>query len=141
MKFIAALFVAASLVIAPIARAQQAGDPISDNLFPPELVMQHQQELGLSDEQRSNIIAEISRAQPKATELQWQLQREVQALAALLKIDPIDEVKMLAQLDRVLAAEREIKRVQLALLVRIKNKLTPEQRGRLQTIRSSAPRE
>ncbi len=140
MKLIAVVLVAASLTVAPVARGQQSGDPVGDNLFAPELVMQHQQELGLTDDQRSAIIAEISRAQPKATELQWQLQREVQALAALLKVDPIDEVKMLAQLDRVLAAEREIKRVQLALLVRIKNRLTPEQRTRLQTIRSSAPR-
>jgi Spy/CpxP family protein refolding chaperone len=140
MKLIAALFVASSLVFAPIAVAQQGADAIGDNLFAPELVMQHQQEIGLSDTQRSAIIADISRAQPMATELQWKLQREVTALAALIKVESIDEEKMLAQLDRVLAAEREIKRVQLTLLVRIKNKLTPEQRTKLQTFRSGGAR-
>ena len=140
MKLIAVLFIASSMVFAPTAAAQQGGDPIGDNLFAPELVMQRQQEIGLSDTQRSAIIADIGRAQPTATEQQWKLQREVTALAALLKVESIDEEKMLVQLDRVLAAEREIKRVQLALLVRIKNRLTPEQRSKLQTFRSGAAR-
>jgi Spy/CpxP family protein refolding chaperone len=42
-----------------------------------------------------------------------------------------DEQQVLAQLEKVLAAEREIKRPQVMLLVRIKNKLTPEQQGKL----------
>ena len=36
-------------------------------------------------------------------------------------------------------AEREIKRTQIGLLVRIKNKLTPEQQARLQEMRSRQP--
>jgi Spy/CpxP family protein refolding chaperone len=141
MKLVTMLVLAATLAAAPSARAQQGGDPIAENLFAPELVMQHQQELGITDEQRTAIIADIGRAQPKAMEMQWKLQREVQSLAALLKSEAIDEEKMLAQLDRVLAGEREIKRVQLALLVRIKNKLTPEQRIKLQGLRGSSARE
>src|SRR6266403_2215016 len=35
-----------------------------------------------------------------------------------------------------LAAEREVKREQVTLLVRIKNKLTPEQQGKLSELRS-----
>jgi Spy/CpxP family protein refolding chaperone len=138
MKTLALFALAASLAVAPVARAQQGGDPIADNFFSPELVMQHQQAIGLTDEQRTAIIGEITKAQPKATELQWKLQREAQALVALVKGETIDEEKMLAQLDRVLAAEREIKRVHLALVARIKNRLTPEQRARLQGLRGTA---
>ena len=136
MKTMSALLLAAWLVIAPAAGAQQPSDPIADNLFPPELVMQHQQEIGLTDEQRNAIIAELSRAQPRATEAQWKLQREVQALAALLKQETIDEERLLAQLDRVLALERDIKRVQLTLAARIRTRLTPDQRAKLQSLRA-----
>jgi Spy/CpxP family protein refolding chaperone len=121
-------------------RAQQPGDqdPIGANLFPPELVMQHQREIGLSDDQRSFIMGEIQQAQGRATSLQWQLQREVETMAELLRHDTVDETRTIAQLDRVLAAEREIKRIQLTLVVRIRNRLTPDQRARLTAIRGAA---
>ena len=121
-------------------RAQQPGgqDPIGANLFPPELVMQHQQEIGLTDEQRSYITGEIQQAQKRATDLQWQLQREVETMAGLLQHDTVDEARTMAQLDRVLAAEREIKRIQLTLVVRIRNRLTSDQRARLTALRGAA---
>jgi Spy/CpxP family protein refolding chaperone len=121
-------------------RAQQPGgqDPIGANLFPPELVMQHQQEIGLTDEQRSYITGEIQQAQKRATDLQWQLQREVETMAGLLQHDTVDEARTIAQLDRVLAAEREIKRIQLTLVVRIRNRLTSDQRARLTALRGAA---
>ena len=121
-------------------RAQQPGgqDPIGANLFPPELVMQHQQEIGLTDDQRSYITGEIQQAQKRATDLQWQLQREVETMAGLLQHDTVDEARTMAQLDRVLAAEREIKRIQLTLVVRIRNRLTSDQRARLTALRGAA---
>ena len=56
-------------------------------------------------------------------------------LTALLKVDPIDEQAVIVQLDRVLALERDVKRAQVTLLVRMKNILTPEQRSRLRELR------
>ena len=133
--------VVALLAVAGTARAQQPSqDPLGDILFPPELVMQHQQEIGLTEEQRSYIIAEIGNAQQKATDVQWKLQREVEQMAAILKHDPVDETAMVAQLDRVLALERDMKRIQLTLVARIKNRLTPEQRVRLRELKAAAPK-
>jgi Spy/CpxP family protein refolding chaperone len=145
MRAIQMSIVAALLALASVAHAQQPGsqpqsDPIGENLFPPELVMQHQQQIGLTEEQRSFIIVQVGNAQQRATELTWKLQREVETMAALVKQEPIDEEKMLAQLDRVLAAERDIKRLQLTLVARIKNKLTPKQCARLRELRAGAPR-
>jgi Spy/CpxP family protein refolding chaperone len=135
MYMLATLMLAASTAL----RAQQPSgqDPIGANLFPPELVMQHQQEIGLSDEQRSYITGEIQQAQKRATDLQWQLQREVETMSELVRHDTIDETRTIAQLDRVLAAEREIKRIQLTLVIRIKNRLTPDQRARLTALRGA----
>ena len=43
----------------------------------------------------------------------------------------MDEQQAVAQLEKVLAVEREIKRGQVAFMIRLKNKLTPEQQAKL----------
>src|SRR5215208_8087568 len=113
-------------------RAQQPqppADPLGEQFFPPELVMQYQQAIGLNEEQRSLIKAEVQKAQARFTELQWQLQSEVETMLSLAKEPRVSEQQALAQLDKILPLEREIKRTQIALVVRIKNSLTPEQQA------------
>jgi Spy/CpxP family protein refolding chaperone len=109
-------------------------DPFAGNLFPPELIMQHQQAIGLSEEQKNFVKTELQKAQIRLTELQWGLQEEVEKLSASVKQDQVDEALALTQLDKVLAVEREIKRTHIGLLIRIKNRLTPEQKMRLREI-------
>ncbi len=128
---------AAFLFAAGVARAQQPDqDPIGRSFFAPELVIQHQEAIGLSGEQKEYFKTEIRQAQLKFTELQWKLQDEMEKLVGLAKQPRVDEQQVLAQLEKLLAAEREIKREQVTLLVRIKNKLTPEQQGKLAELRS-----
>ena len=110
-------------------------DPVADNLFPPELIMSHQEAIGLAPEQKTYIREELRKAQGQFTDLQWQLQDAMEALGSMLKQNSVDEPAVLAQLDKVLSAEREIKRTQISLMVRIKNKLTPEQQARLRELR------
>ena len=120
-----------------VARAQQPDqDPIGQSFFAPELVIQHQEAIGLSAEQKDYLKTEIRQAQLKFTELQWKLQDEMEKLITLVKQPRVDEPQVLAQLERLLAAEREIKRQQVTLLVRIKNKLTAEQQAKLSELRS-----
>jgi len=115
------------------AFAQPAGqDPLSKNLFPPELVMQFHDELGLTEEQRDSLKAEMEQAQPRFKKMQQQLQEEVDKLAAILKDERISEKAALAQFDKVQDLERGIKRAHLALVIGLKNKLTPEQQAKLQ---------
>jgi Spy/CpxP family protein refolding chaperone len=123
------------------ARAQQSGpDPIGQNFYAPELVLQHQEAIGLSAEQKDYLKTEIRQAQLKFTELQWKLQDEMEKLIALITPSHVDEQQVVAQLEKVLAAERDIKREQVTLLVRIKNKLTPDQQAKLADLRSKANR-
>jgi len=96
--------------------------------------MQHQQAIGLSDEQKNSFKVEVRQAQLKFTELQWTLQDEMERLVALLKQPKVDEKQAALQLDKVLAAEREIKRAQLMLLIQIKNNLTPVQQTQLREL-------
>jgi Spy/CpxP family protein refolding chaperone len=131
LSICAVLFLAAG-----VARAQQPDqDPIGQSFFAPELVIQHQEAIGLSAEQKDYLKTEIRQAQLKFTELQWKLQDEMEKLITLVKQPRVDEPQVLAQLERLLAAEREIKREQVTLLVRIKNKLTAEQQGKLSELR------
>lgn len=113
-------------------------DPLSDLLFSPDLIMSRQNAIGLSDAQKTYLHAEMLKAQARFTEMQWQLQDAMEGLVGLLKQPKADEAQVAVQLDKVLASEREIKRSQISLLVRIKNNLTVEQQHRLQTLRSEA---
>jgi Spy/CpxP family protein refolding chaperone len=128
-----------SILVSPLGAQQPPGaDPLSDLMFPPELVMARQNAIGLSDAQKTYLRAEILKAQTRFTELQWQLQDAMEGLIGLLKQTKADEAQVEAQLDKVLAAEREIKRAQIGLLVRIKNDLTEEQQHRLQALRAES---
>ncbi len=117
---------------------QPQDDPFKDYLFPPELVMQNQQALGLTEEQKNYLKNELRQAQQRFTELQWKLEDEVERLTLLLREHTVDEPKALAQLKKVLAAEHDIKQVQMTLLIRIKDHLKPEQQARLQEIQNKS---
>ncbi len=114
-------------------------DPVAQFLFPPELVMQHQRELGLTASQRSTITDAIGKTQSKVLELQWDMHDETQKLAELLGAPSVDEAAVLAQVDRVLNVERQVKREHLSMLMKIKNSLTREQQEKLKALRERPP--
>lgn len=117
----------------------QPPDPLAGNLFPPELVMQYRRELGITDEQKTFIRDEAIKASTRFNQLQFQMQDEMETMVTLMKGVTVDEQKALAELDKVLNIEREVKRTQLGLSIRIKNKLTPEQQARLQQLQRNQP--
>jgi len=122
-------------------RAQQPpSDPLGENLFPPELVIQYQEALGLTEEKITLLETELHQAQARFADLQEQLQAEAEKMVELVKQGRPDESKTLAQLDKVLNLEREIKRAQIALLIKIKNSLTPEQQTKLREIKKQSSR-
>lgn len=133
-------FLVLAMLLIPIAALSQQppspeNDPIGRNLAPPDLVMSHSEELGLSDKQRAAIKNEIQKMQAKFIDAQWDLQDNTSKMARLLQQQPIDEARVLEQADKVMGLEREIKRAQLTLLIRIKNTLTPDQIAKLEVLR------
>jgi Spy/CpxP family protein refolding chaperone len=119
-------------------------DPLARFLFPPELVMQQQRAIGLKPEQRSSITRAIQEFQTKVLDLQWQMQDETQRFAELLDRPTVDQAAAMAQIDKLLAVEREVKRAHIGLLIQIKNSLTAEQQAKLAQARvageGAAPR-
>jgi Spy/CpxP family protein refolding chaperone len=127
------------LLMTALARGQKPdADPIGQNLFAPDLVMQHQDALGLTEDQKTYFKTEIHQSQMKFMDWQWKLQEEMEKLVALIRQPHVEEKDTLAELEKLLAIEREVKREQVTLLVRIKNKLTPEQQTRLAKLRNGS---
>src|SRR5215475_13262931 len=108
-------------------------DPMGE-MFPPEMIMQHQRELALTEDQKAFMRSEINKTSTRFNELQWQLQDAMEALHDTMKANVVDEQQALAQLNRVLDGEREIKTLHMQLAIRLKNKLTPEQQEKLRAL-------
>lgn len=116
--------------------APRPEDPLARFLFPPELVMQQQRAIGLKPEQRTTITRAIQEFQTKVLDLQWQMQDETQRLTELLDKPAVDQAAALAQIDKLLAVERDVKRAHIGLLIQIKNNLTADQQARLRQVSS-----
>ena len=125
------LFVAVPL----FAQQPPPDDPIARYLIPPDAIMAHSGELNLADKQRAAIKAEVQKAQSKFIDMQWDMKEETEKMVRLLQQTPADEARILEQADKVMALEREIKKTQLSLLIRIRNALTAEQVAKIEEIR------
>jgi hypothetical protein len=136
MKWICMLMVVA---LWPCAGAPALGqstpqsDPIGAALIPPDVVMAHQEALGLSDAQRKAIQADAQSAQQRFTSAQWQLSAATEKLATVLGAAHVDQDRALAALDAVLVFERELKHTQLTLMIEVKNELSADQQARART--------
>jgi Spy/CpxP family protein refolding chaperone len=114
-------------------------DPLAHLLFPPDMIMSHARQLNLTDEQKQFMRAEIQKTTATFQDLQWKLQDQMELLHETMKSTSVNEQQALAQLDKVLELEREIKRLHIGLAVRLKNRLTPEQQDQLQKSRMDHP--
>jgi len=132
-----------TLLIGAAAAAQSpsgaAADEISQNLFPPDLVLKYRDTIGLDDAQSKSLKDLVHKAQGRFLDLQWDMQGEAGKLTELLRQPRIDEAAALAQVDKVLAMEREVKKAQVSLLIEIKNLLTPTQQQKLLELRAKSP--
>jgi hypothetical protein len=109
---------------------------IESTLFPPELVMENQGALGIDQAQRDALTKEIDKGQSERLRLQWALDAEKEKLVKLLDQDKVDEAKATEQAQHVMEQENRIKSAHLAMLIRVKNLLTPEQQKKLRDLRT-----
>lgn len=109
-------------------------DPLDGAFFPPEIILLARDRIGLTPEQHEAFRARGQQTQSRSDELRRRLERETVALAALANQDQVDEAALIAQLDKVLEVERELKHLHLGLLASLKNLLTPEQQIALRGI-------
>jgi len=129
-----------SLCFGAVAWAQQTpSDPIADNLFPPDVVLQQGRAIALTAEQRNFVQSAAEKTLPRIQETDQRVREEFQKLASLIAKDRVDETAVFAQIDSLANAEREQRRTQLGLMVSIKNKLTQDQQAKLKNVKAKLP--
>ena len=122
---------------ATMAGEPVAADPLSERLFPPDLILHNGEAIGLSDEKRQEILSRVEKAQARFRALESALVKERAAMGALLDTEKPDETAVLKQLDNLLARERDIKREQFGLMLSLRNMLTAPQQVRLKELRKT----
>lgn len=123
---------------AAAAAGPMRGDPVTDHLFPPDFVLQHESRLTLTPEQKQAIEADLKQTKESIPQLQQQLQQELKSLGDLLQEPTSDAAGLLAQMDKILDTERDAKRSQLGMLIRVRSQLTAAQRAEAVKIREEA---
>ena len=113
---------------------QRPGDPLMENFFPAEVLMQCSTKIGLSGDQQKTIREEMQKAQVRFIELQWQLSSDKEALTETIKGEKVDEKLALPLMEKVMKTESEIKLVHLALAIHIKNALTSKQQEQVRDL-------
>ena len=133
MRLIKAVLFGFSLCLCALVQAQgMAGDRskqevIKMGLYPPDIIMRHQQRLGITDDQRANILKAVRTFQSDVAELQWNMQNGQQLMLQSFSDYPIKTDQALAQAEQVLEMESGFKLAHFKLLIAIKNTLTQEQ--------------
>ena len=123
------------ILFASAASAQGQADVFKGKLFPPNIILEHQDELNLSKEQFTAIRGAVVEVQANVAEHEWDLREAYQKAMADLDESPVDEDKVLENIDAVLRAENEVKKLQVAMLIRLRNLLTDEQMAYLQSVK------
>ena len=125
------------LVLATSAFGQGQGaqrDVFKGKLFAPNIILEHQGELNLSKEQFTAIRAAVVEVQSNVAEHEWDLREAYQRVIADLDDAPVDENKVMKNVEAALLAENEVKKLQVAMLIRLRNLLTDEQMKYLRSV-------
>ena len=125
------------LLIAALLTFHVSAEPIDDFLFPPDLIVRAQEEVKLTEAQRQHLREVTDKMEARVRELQETMRKENDAFVALVKPERVDPQATLAQLNKLLDAERDMKRAHVGFMLAIKNELTPEQQAKLAAFRKA----
>ena len=131
------------LFICPLSsQAQQPGgenaprDVLSEHFFTADLILNNADLIELSDEQATSVKSITAAMKKKIPVVEAELKSQMDALGKKLEGTTVDQEIVLKQLDNVLKQERQIKRVHLISLMKIRETLTAKQQSSLKSIRA-----
>lgn len=133
MKLIKLLITATCFTLATLAQAdilrdaQGNREALNMGLYPPDIIMRHQERLGITEAQRDLIVSAVKTFQSEVADLQWTMQSKQQLLRQSFAGYTINTEESLALAKQVLALESNFKLAHFRLLIAIKNALTKEQ--------------
>lgn len=123
--------------VAGLAQDQRPGaerDVFKGKLFPPNVILEHQDALGLSKEQFTAIRAAVVEVQVNVAEHEWDLRTAYQAVLTELDNSPIDSDNVIELVSEALKAENEVKKLQVGMLIKLRNMLTDDQMAYLREV-------
>ena len=122
------IFLALASFAGSAAMAAEAKDDVfKGKLFAPNIILEHRDDLDLSKQQFTDIRKAVVEVQANVAEYEWDMAEAYQDVMAELDKSPISEEQVLEHVGTVLRAENEVKKLQVAMLVQLKNLLTDEQ--------------
>jgi len=119
----------------PEGPGAQGAPPFARDLFPPELVLENQLAIGLTEPQITSIKKLLNETHSRTLDIETDLRRAVEKLKQAIAPPRVDEAAALGLADQVMRLETEMKKLQLGMLIRLKNVLTPEQQDKLRELR------
>lgn len=125
-------------LLSSVTLAQDIGskkDVFKGKLFAPKIILEHQDALGLTKEQFTAIRAAVVEVQASVAGHEWDLREAYMQTLASLDETPVDEDMVLQSVEAALLAENEVKKLQVRMLIKLRNLLTDEQMEFLQAQR------
>ena len=101
---------------------------------PPDALLHHAEELGLSEEAVAEIEAILQEAESSMDVSQQELKAAHQALHELLAVDEPDMDTVMQHIELIGAIQTDIQKVRIKTMVAVRAKLTTEQREMLKTL-------
>jgi len=115
--------------------AEPKQDVVKGKLFAPNVILEYQAELSLSKQQFTEIKKAVVEVQANVAEHEWDVREAYLSIMAELDKTPIDEVQVLEHVGAALRAENEVKKLQVVMLIQLKNLLTVDQVEYLESVR------
>jgi Spy/CpxP family protein refolding chaperone len=135
-KLILILFIALPIALVQAQKSytyvQSPASPPSQDIFKSKLysttnLMEVREEIGLTESQVAKIKKLHADNSVQFSTLKWDLDDATSKMKKLLDQPRINSADVTRQLDEILKLENQMKRIQMTMMVAIKNELTPEQ--------------
>lgn len=127
-----------SILFFALCFSLSAQDVFKQELFSTDLVMKYRSEVGLSDAQADQIKKAHSAHIEAFNNAKWDLDNALHKLKKELTPAKVNEPEAMAQMEKVLALEENLKRTRLGLMIKIKNILSADQQAKLKGLRTDA---
>ncbi len=134
LLFLTALMMIACLASGTAFAENPKEDIFKGKLFAPDIVLQQQAELHLTKQQFTAIRAAVVEVQSGVAEHEWDMREAYQALMLELDKAPISEAEVLKHATKALLAENALKKMQMTMLIKLKNLLDAEQVAYLESV-------
>jgi Spy/CpxP family protein refolding chaperone len=115
-----------------------AQEDFQSELFSADLVLKYRSEIGLSTTQVTNVKKIYDSKISEFNSLKWDLDAALVALNKQLASASVDEKTSMAQMEKVMYLEDQLKRIRLGMLIKIKNEINPSQQEQLKKLRKDS---